>query len=122
MKYSPIIESDPFTSWETLDPEQAFEFEEDSGSGSRIQDRTALTPRANRKGNRDMKKVYALVLHQMAFSRGSNNTKYDTVNAHFAILPDGQILPLHPLKALLWTSNGFNAGSVGVEFASNFPN
>ena len=88
---------------------------------NRIQDRTAFTPRDKRKGNRDMKKVYALVLHQMAFSRGNDNTKYDNVTAHFAILPDGQILQLHPLSALMWTSNGFNTGSVGVEFAGNFP-
>lgn len=87
----------------------------------RIQDRTDQTPRANRKGTRDLKKVDALVLHQMAFSQGSNNTHYDTVVAHFAILPDGQILQLHPLSAMLWASNGFNARSVAVEFAGNFP-
>jgi V8-like Glu-specific endopeptidase len=111
---------------ETLESEDAFEIEdeqvfEDPSGATRIQDRTAFTPRSNRKGNRDMRKVKALVLHQMAFSRGSDNKRYDTVNAHFAILPDGQILQLHPLKALLYTSNGFNANSIGVEFAGNFP-
>jgi len=63
-----------------------------------------------------------LVLHQMAFSRGNEPKKYDTVTAHFAILPDGKITQLHPETALLWASNGFNAGSVAVEFAGNFPN
>ena len=87
-----------------------------------IVDRTAFTPKENRKGNRDIKKVYALVLHQMAFSRGNDQTRYDTVNAHFAILPDGTILQLHPLTAYLWASDGLNPGSVAVEFAGNFPN
>ncbi len=112
---------------ETRAPEDWLEIEDQqllhrtSSGGSRIQDRTALTSPKLRHGTRDMRKVYALVLHQMAFSRGSVNTRYDTVPAHFAILPDGQILQLHPLSALLWTSNNFNAGSVGVEFAGNFP-
>lgn len=93
-----------------------------TGSG-RIIDRTAHSPKSYRIGKpRDMKKVYALVLHQMAFSRGSDPTKYDKVKSHFAILPDGKILQLHPASALLMASNGFNTGSVAVEFAGNFPN
>ena len=92
-----------------------------AGAG-RIIDRTAHSPKSYRVGKpRDMKKVYALVLHQMAFSRGSDPTKYDKVKSHFAILPDGKILQLHPESALLMASNGFNTGSVAVEFAGNFP-
>ena len=126
MRSTSLIESEPTTEFEG-GLEDAFELEDqpsvESPPGApRIQDRTALTPRDKRHGNRDMKKVYALVLHQMAFSRGSNNTRYDNVTSHFAILPDGQILQLHPLSALLWASNGFNNGSVAVEFAGNFPN
>jgi V8-like Glu-specific endopeptidase len=120
--------SDPITEFETLELEAPIEQGRTHGSEnpppatSRIQDRTSFSPKDKRKGVRDMKKVYALVLHQMAFSRGSHNNKYDSVTSHFAILPDGQILQLHPLNALLWASNGFNAGSVAVEFAGNFPN
>lgn len=91
-----------------------------TGQG-RIVDRTALTPKSKRVGKRDPKTVYALVLHQMAFSRGSNPKRYDTVTAHYAILPDGTILQLHPVDAYLNASNGFNARSVAVEFAGNFP-
>jgi len=40
---------------------------------------------------------------------------------HFAILPDGRILQLHPILSLTGASNGFNPGSVAVEFAGNFP-
>ena len=127
MKSPFAIESDPVTAFETLELEapessEAHISENPPAGAPRIQDRTAFSPRDKRKGVRDMKKVYALVLHQMAFSRGSNNTKYDSVTSHFAILPDGQILQLHPLNALLWASNGFNSGSVAVEFAGNFPN
>ncbi len=93
-----------------------------TGAG-RIIDRTAHSPKSYRVGKpRDMKKVYALVLHQMAFSRGNDPTRYDKVKSHFAILPDGKILQLHPEAALLMASNGFNTGSVAVEFAGNFPN
>lgn len=85
-----------------------------------IIDRTAVALRTNRKGTRDMKKVYALVLHQTAFSRGNDPTKYDRIPVHFVITPDGKIIQLHPLSAYLWSSNGFNARSVAVEFVGNF--
>ena len=88
----------------------------------RIEDRTHLTPKSKRIRTRDPKTVYALVLHQMAFSRGSDPGKYDKVGAHYAILPDGKTLQLHPVSAYLYASNGFNKGSVAVEFAGNFPN
>ena len=83
-------------------------------------DRTRYTPASLRKG-RPRTSVWALVLHQMAFSRGSDPARYDQVNSHFAILPDGTTVQLHPVSALLWASNGFNTGSVAVEFAGNLP-
>ncbi len=97
-------------------------YEGDQGLVNRIEDRTAFAPKDRRKGYRDAKRVYALVLHQMAFSRGSGVKKYDTVTAHFIITPDGKIAQLHPVTAYLWSSNGFNKYSVAVEFAGNFPN
>lgn len=90
---------------------------------AQIEDRTAFGLKENRKGKpRDMSKVYALVLHQTAFSRGNDTTKYDRIPVHFVIVPNGKIVQLHPLSAYLWSSNGFNAGSVAVEFVGNFPN
>lgn len=88
-----------------------------------IEDRTSFTPKDKRKGKpRDMSKVYALVLHQTAGNqRNTPPDRYDGVTAHFVIKPNGQILQLHPLTARLNASNGFNAGSVAVEFAGNFP-
>jgi len=89
---------------------------------ARIHDRTRLTPAAlRRRRPARLGKVWALVLHQMAFSRGNDPARYLRVNAHFAILPDGTILQLHPVAALLAASNGFNTGSVAVEFAGNLP-
>ena len=72
---------------------------------------------------RDPKKVHALVLHQMAccFKVKDPLTRFLKMAPHFAILPDGRILQLHPILALTGASNGFNAGSVAVEFAGNFP-
>jgi len=93
-------------------------------TGSRIIDLTAKSEKSHRKGNRDPKTVYALVLHQMACcaARKDPLKSYLKTKAHFAILRDGTILQLHPISALIWASNGFNARSVSVEFAGNFPN
>lgn len=91
--------------------------------GAGILDQTRLTPTSLRKGRpRPPGSVYALVLHQMAFSRGNDPAKYTNTKSHFAILPDGTILQLHPVSAWLAASNGFNARSVAVEFAGNLPN
>jgi hypothetical protein len=93
-------------------------------SGSRIIDLTAVSDKSLRKGKREPKKVYALVLHQMAccFKPKDPLQRFRNINSHFAITADGRILQLHPMTELLWASNGFNAGSVAVEFAGNFPN
>src|SRR5687767_6871541 len=88
----------------------------------KIEDRTQVANKSNRKGVRDKKKIYALVLHQTAFSRGSDPTRYDNIPVHFVIVPDGRVVQLHPITAHLWASNGFNARSVAVEFVGNFPN
>jgi hypothetical protein len=90
----------------------------------KIIDLTAQSDRSVRKGTRDPKSVYALVLHQMAccFRRRDPMRSYLRTKAHFAILPEGQILQLHPISALIWASHGFNSKSVAVEFAGNFPN
>jgi N-acetylmuramoyl-L-alanine amidase-like protein/putative peptidoglycan binding protein/D-alanyl-D-alanine carboxypeptidase-like protein len=92
--------------------------------GSRIIDLTAKADKSERKSIRDPKKVYALVLHQMAccFKVKDPLTRFLKMAPHFAILPDGRILQLHPITAYTWASNGFNKGSVAVEFAGNFPN
>jgi hypothetical protein len=93
-------------------------------SGSRIIDLTSQSDKSVRKGTRDLKKVYALVLHQMAccFRPKDPMKRYLGIGSHFAILADGRILQLHPVSALVWASNGFNRCSVAVEFAGNFPN
>ena len=104
-----------------------YEFEmpyEQSTADCKIVDLTAQSDRSLRKGRRDPKSVYALVLHQMAccLRRRDPLRSYLRTKAHFAILPEGQILQLHPISALLWASHGFNSKSVAVEFAGNFPN
>jgi outer membrane protein OmpA-like peptidoglycan-associated protein len=90
---------------------------------SRIIDLTAKADKSQRFSTRDPKKVYALVLHQMAccFKVKDPLTRFLKMAPHFAILPDGRILQLHPILSLTGASNGFNPGSVAVEFAGNFP-
>lgn len=87
-----------------------------------IVDRTAHSPQSKRVRTRDLSTVYALVLHQTAFSRGNRRDRYDRVTAHFVVLPDGTTIQLHPESAYLNSSNGLNRGSVAVEFVGNFPN
>lgn len=72
-------------------------------------------------GSRPMSQVRSLVLHQMGFSRGSDPTRYDKVTAHFLVLPNGQVVWLHPLDEYLMHGNSLNSHSIGVEFAGNFP-
>lgn len=95
----------------------------DVSGDCRIVDLTAQSDRSVPKGTRDPRSVYALVLHQMAccFRRRDPLRSYLRIKAHFAILPEGQILQLHPVSALIWASHGFNSCSVAVEFAGNFP-
>ncbi|HKE14652.1 MAG TPA: peptidoglycan recognition family protein [Kofleriaceae bacterium] len=95
----------------------------ETSSRSPVIDLTASADRRLRKGTRDPRTVDALVLHQMAccFRPRDPLQRFLTLTAHFAILADGRILQLHPASALLWASNGFNARSVAVEFAGNFP-
>ncbi|HRO60963.1 MAG TPA: N-acetylmuramoyl-L-alanine amidase, partial [Burkholderiaceae bacterium] len=91
--------------------------------GCKLVDLTAQSARDVEKGNRDPKSVYALVLHQMAccFERRDPMRSYLRIKSHYAILADGTILYLHPPSRLIWASHGFNARSVAVEFAGNFP-
>lgn len=106
------------------------EWLEDEGEAARprIENRTNLPgtlKTRKKKGHpkpRPKNKVYALVLHQMACCRRRKEGGYDTIGTHYAILEDGRILQLHPIEALMYASNGFNSGSVAVEFAGNFPN
>lgn len=109
--------------YETYDNEMRdIELGNEVTGAPRIEDRTGFALKDRRKGRRDPATVKALVLHQMAFSRGNNPDRYNGVTAHYAILPNGRILQLHPISALLWASNGFNRKSVAVEFAGNLPN
>jgi hypothetical protein len=89
----------------------------------RIIDLTAQADKSRRFATRDPKRVWALVLHQMACcSKVADPLKrFLKMAPHFAILPDGRILQLHPILSLTGASNGFNHGSVAVEFAGNFP-
>lgn len=78
---------------------------------------------------RDPRKVYAFVLHQMAFKRWNPKTKgysnpesYLATGAHFCIMFDGRIIQLHAFTRMIWHGNCVSPGSVAVEFEGNFPN
>lgn len=115
--------------------ETSFELEEENGRPGQIPltlgvagdpkiiDLTAKGDKSQRLRIRPPEKVWALVLHQMAccFKVKDPLTRFLKMAPHFAILPDGRILQIHPLQAYTPASNGFNAGSVAVEFAGNFP-
>lgn len=135
--YQPDMDQEPGDKelWEFFNPQNELELaseyqnwtsENGATQGSadpRIIDLTARADKSRRLRMRDPKKVHALVLHQMAccFKVKDPLTRFLKMAPHFAILPDGRILQLHPILALTGASNGFNAGSVAVEFAGNFP-
>lgn len=74
-------------------------------------------------------RVWALVLHHMAFKRldkkkrlYSQPENYLRTLAHFCILFNGRIIQLHPISRMIWHSQCTSGGSIGVEFEGNFPN
>jgi peptidoglycan hydrolase-like protein with peptidoglycan-binding domain len=78
---------------------------------------------------RDPGKIWAFVLHQMAFKRRGRETKqysdptgYVNTGAHFCIMLDGRIIQLHALSRMIWHGNCVSPRSVAVEFEGNFPN
>lgn len=75
----------------------------------------------SRKTPRNLAAIDSVVLHQMAFSRGSDLNRYLRVRSHFIIMPDGKVGQLYPSETYLNSSNTLNRRSVAVEFAGNFP-
>jgi hypothetical protein len=78
---------------------------------------------------RDPRKIFAFVLHHMAFKRWNPKTKgysnpesYLSTGAHFCIMMDGRIIQLHAMSRMIWHGNCASGGSVAVEFEGNFPN
>ena len=92
--------------------------EVDGGAVSEIVNLLNDSPPEKRIGSRV---PWAIVLHQMGFSRGNDPYKYRKVTAHYIITPDGTIAQLHPVTAYLYAANGFNEGGISIEFAGNFP-
>lgn len=127
MKLDLTFEAEPFVGFTEFDEAEAdyesptgYEYESQGQPLTPIEDRTAFATKSHRKGKRDTAKINALVLHQTAFSRGNDTTKYDNIPVHFVIPPDGKIVQLHPIAEYLWSSNGLNPRSVAVEFVGNF--
>jgi len=94
-------------------------------NGGRIVDRrreARLSERAEAHTlTRDAADVYAIVLHQMGFSRGDDPDRYDRITAHYIVLPDGGVYWLHDHTKRLPAASGLNAGSISIEFAGNLP-
>jgi hypothetical protein len=86
-----------------------------------IVDMTARTPRAYRMRNRMSVQIDTVVLHQTSFSRGNLPDLYLSVHAHFVVLPNGDLVQLHPVEAYLVASSAFNDDAIAVEFVGNFP-
>ena len=66
--------------------------------------------------------IDAIVLHAMGFNRTRNRaSKYDGINAHFAVLRTGEVLYLHDIEEYLNAAHDFNRRSISIEFAGNPP-
>lgn len=69
----------------------------------------------------DRSNLTTVVIHIMEVERNSDITKFDAVNAHFAVLRSGAILHLHDVSQYMFSSHDFNASSIAVEFEGNYP-
>ncbi|HTQ29022.1 MAG TPA: N-acetylmuramoyl-L-alanine amidase, partial [Puia sp.] len=103
------------------------------GAKTKIEDWTSLAinnkPSLILDSYRDPRKLWAFVLHHMAFKRKSRKTgqfsdpaSYLTTGAHFCIMFDGRIAQLYPLAKMIWHAQCTSPRSVSVEFEGNFPN
>jgi len=77
---------------------------------------------------RDPRKLWAFVLHHMAFKRKnragqlSDPNSYLKTGGHFCIMMDGRIIQLHQFSRMIWHAQCISPRSVAVEFEGNFPN
>lgn len=70
---------------------------------------------------RDLSEVTCFVLHQNGFSWHEDNPLRDKIKAHFQMWRSGRITQnAHILARLRSSSNGANAGCIGLEFDGNF--
>jgi len=88
---------------------------------SYIQDLTAKAPAKYRIKDRRPGQVDSVVLHQTAMNRGNTPMRYHEVHAHFVIMPNGEILNLHPIEKYLIASSAFNDDAISIEIVGNFP-
>src|SRR5262245_30238472 len=66
--------------------------------------------------------IDAIVLHAMGFNwTRTSASKYDGINAHFAVLRTGEVLYLHDVTEYLYSAHDFNRRSISIEFAGNPP-
>ena len=72
--------------------------------------------------HRDLNKIDALVLHQIAFNGGEGAERYYDVSVHYIITPNGTIFQNHDESVYCYGSGAFNSWSVAVEFVGNFKN
>src|SRR5688572_9093059 len=86
-----------------------------------IIDLTAKTPATIRFRKRMASKIDAAVLHQTAMNRGNVPGRYLDVVAHYVVMPNGQVLLLHPVESYLAASSAFNERGIAIEFVGNFP-
>ena len=87
-----------------------------------------IKPQHILKNFRDPRKLWAFVLHHMAFKRRGGPNKqfsapegYLNTGSHFCIMLDGRIIQLHPVSRMIWHGNCLSPRSVAVEFEGNFP-
>lgn len=66
--------------------------------------------------NRKWSAVTGICLHQTACMLGERPERWDTVGAHFGVTRSGKIIWLHDINRRVIHGNGWNDGTVGIEF------
>ncbi len=66
--------------------------------------------------DRPIEKVTGACAHQTACMLGERIERYDTVGAHFAVTRMGKVIWLHDFDRKVAAANGWNNGTVSIEF------
>lgn len=65
--------------------------------------------------------IRGVTLHQTGIFVAEVPERWDTLNAHIAVLRDGRVILANALSDFIWHAQGLSGSTIGIEFNGNFP-
>jgi N-acetyl-anhydromuramyl-L-alanine amidase AmpD len=65
--------------------------------------------------------IQGVTLHQTGIFIAEVPERWDTLNAHIAVLRDGRVILTNALSDFIWHAQGLSASTIGIEFNGSFP-